>query len=507
MSLFRRLTACRSARTVLPTAVAAALLSLLGPAKEGASREPQARRADAPQAASALVTRRDLNPPRPHVYRTSSRTAPGFIFLGPKRVYGAKRSRSTQQGPMIVDDRGRVRFFMPMPKGQTAWDVRVQEYKGRPVLTWWQGRAVFGSGNGAGYIYDDRYRLVKRVLVSGGARADIHEFRLTPRGTALFIKYEQKRHDLRPVGGKRDDWIVDGVIEEVDVETGEIVFRWSALDHIRLTESYEHISKRYGRSWDYVHFNSVAEDTDGNLLVSARHTWAVYKIDKKTGKILWRLGGKRSDFRMGRGTSFAWQHDAVAEAPGVVRIFNNDAASKPRRPYSTVLSIRVDTERKTATRVGALRHPRRLSSGTQGGSQRLANGNIFVGWGSQGHFSEFTHDGRILFDARVPRGYDSYRAYRMQWSARPPVPPRVDTRPGRPGRTNVYVSWNGATDVTRWRVLAGAERDELEPAATAAWSGLETRISITGKPRYVAVQALDDDGEVLSTSATVAVRR
>lgn len=458
------------------------------------------------RAAVKLVSRGDLRPPEISVFKRSGHTEKGLIVLGPKKVFGAKKVAGAQQGPEIVDDRGRVRWFRPLTGGQSAYDVRVQTYEGKPVLTWWQGKAIKGSGRGAGMIYDTSYRLVKRVTPGAGAVADIHEFLLTPRGTALMLVYEQKKHDLSSVGGKKDDWVVDGVVEEIDVKTGKVLMRWSALDHVGLDESYEPIKKRYGKSWDYMHLNSIDVDTDGNLLVSARHTWTVYKIDRQTGNVIWRLGGKRSDLALGKGVEFAWQHDARAQSPGVVRIFDNDAASKPVRPHSEVMTVKIDEAAKTATLLKSIEHPKGLSSGTQGNAQLLPNGDTFVGWGSQGYFSEFDRHGRMLFDARVPKGYDSYRAYRAQWKASPTERPRVSTRSTRRG-TSVYASWNGSTEVARWQALAGSSRKALRRSGSPrAWSGLETRLTVSGRPSYVAVQALDRSGKVLATSPTVAVK-
>jgi hypothetical protein len=490
----------------LPALLAAAALPALagcgGSGGDGGDGDAPAPVRPAPAASS----RTDLRPPGIVVFERSARTAPGLLLVGPKKVFGARKRPGDQQGPMLVDDAGRVRWFKPLPGGEEAYDLRVQRYRGRPVITWWQGQAVNGSGRGVGMIYDTRYRRVARVESGTGADADIHEFLLTPQGTALMIVYDQRRRDLRRVGGKRRDRIVEGIVREVDVETGRVLFEWRGLDHLDITESYESIRKRYGVSWDYLHLNSIDVDTDGHLLLSARHTWAAYKIHRRTGRVIWRLGGKRSSFRMARDLRFSWQHDARAQGRDRVRIFDNAAASKPVRPESRVITLDLDRERRRATRVQQIEHPRRLSAGTQANAQRLANGHTVVGWGSRGHFSEFDRRGRMLFDARVQRGYDTYRAYRERWTATPAERPALAAE--RRGRvTVVHASWNGSTQVRLWQVLAGSRPGRLTPVGRPApWDGLETTVRVATGARYVAVRALDGAGRVLRVSRTVRVR-
>jgi hypothetical protein len=460
-----------------------------------------ARRAATPAAVPALHSRPDLRPPQIDILTRRPGTAGGLVLVAPKKVFGAKEVPGEQQGPMLVDDRGRVRWFQPLPEGDDGYDFRVQKDRGRPVLTWWQGRAVAGSGKGAGMIYGADYQPRARIDAGHGAVADIHEFKLTDRGTALLLVYRRGiPRDLRSLGGKAGAKVVDGIVEEVDLRTGEVLFEWHALDHIPLAESHEPLGKRYFGSWDYVHLNSVDVDTDGNLLVSSRHTWTVYKIDRRTGEIIWRLGGKASDFPISGDLRFAWQHDARAEPGGVVRIFDNAAASKPVRPASRVITVKVDAQARTATLESSIEHPDRLSAGTQGNAERLPGGHTFVGWGSQGRFSEFDEHGRLLFDGRVQHGYDTYRAYRAPWHGTPRGDPALAVeRHG--GGVTAYVSWNGSTDVQRWQVLTGPSAEGLHPAgAPVAWEDLETAIPVADPGRYLAVAALGADGTVIGRS-------
>jgi hypothetical protein len=452
------------------------LALLLAAAGCGGDADPSAR-SQAGAAAKRVVrlhTTPALKPPAVTVRRRSGRTAPGLILVTPNKGAG-------QQGPMLLDDRGRLVWFRRVPGDGFATDLRVQRYGGEPVLTWWQGRSSGGGGNGEYVILDSAYREVARVQAARGLEGDLHEFELTEDGTALFFVY-------RTVGG-----VVDNIIQEVDVETGRLLFEWSALDHIPRRDSYR---DRSSRPWDYAHLNSIDVLPDGHLLVSARNTYAIYKIHRRTGRILWTLGGRSSDFRMGRGTQFAWAHDARRQPDGSITIFDNAAAPKVRE-QSRGLVLDVRGRRVTLRR--AYTHPRGLLTHISAGMQRLPNGNVFLGWGATGHFSEHAPSGRMLFDARfTDPDNDTYRAYRAPWTGRPARRPDVAARGG-----TVYASWNGATEVRRWRVLAGPAPDALEPAGTGARRGFETALAVRTSEPWVAVEALGAAGEVLGTSRAV----
>ena len=273
--------------------------------------------------------------------------------------------------------------------------------------------------------------MIAHVRAGDGYQADQHSFVLTPQGTALITAYHETRRDVSVVGGSPDGKVYDGIVQEIDVASGRVLFEWHSLDHVPLDESYQRVPKDPNRPYDYFHINSVGLDHDGNLLISSRHTWTVYKVDRHTGQIVWRLGGKRSDFEPGLGVPFAWQHDPVSAGRDTLRIFDNESNGTPLRPQSRVITLRIDPQERTATLLQSIEHPDGLSVPSQGSSERLPNGNLFVGWGRLGRFSEFGADERLLFDATLPPGYDSYRAYRFPWTGQPTTPPTASAAPGR----------------------------------------------------------------------------
>lgn len=475
------------------------------PPTTGVPPLPRVSEPSPPAERPPLESRADLSPPAiVMTRRAAAGTTPGVVLIAPKRLFGRRRA-GEQQGPMILDGRGEIVWFRPLRRGVDAADLRVQSYRGQPVLTWWEGRNLAGRGAGEGVILDASYRALKRVRGGNGYALDLHEFLLTPQGTALVQAYVPVDADLSPAGGARNGRLLDNVVQEIDLETGLVLFEWHSADAIRHDESYERPPRRARDAWDSFHLNSIDVDTDGNLLLSARHAWGVYKLDRTTGAVIWRLGGKRSDFRMGRGTRVAWAHDARRRPDGTIGIFDN-AASPRVRERSRAIIVALDEAARTATLVRAFTHPDGLLAATQGNMQHLPNGNVFVGWGSRSHFSEYAPDGRLLFDGRPQRGFDSYRAYRAEWTGRPATAPAVAGVARGGGRVAVFASWNGATDVARWQVLMGPRPDALRAVGVGARTGLETGLLVRTGERCVAVRALDAGGQVIGTSRVERVR-
>jgi hypothetical protein len=408
---------------------------------------------------------------------------------------------------MILDERGQLVWFAPLAVDfHSLNDVRVQRYRGRPVLTWWEGVSAGGYGLGHFVVMDASYQTIAQVQVGNGyPGADLHEFLITPRGTALVLIYNPVRWDHTRAGAAADRVVMDGIVQEIELATGRVLFEWHCLDHVGLDESYLGPPDDPNDDFDYFHVNAVGLDRDGHLIVTARNTWATYKIDRVTGEIHWRLGGKRSDFVMGPGTESAYHHDARVRPNGDLTLFDN-AAAPPVRDESRGLVIRLDMATMTATLVRAYTHPNGVLAGSQGNLQTLPNGNVLVGWGSEPVVSEFAADGTVLFEVRFPEGTNSYRAYRSPWTGRPSELPAVAAEPGPGGGMTVYASWNGATEVADWEVLAGPTPDQLELVGTAPRDGFETAIELPAAGRYVAVRAMDRTGTPLGTSDPVEPR-
>jgi hypothetical protein len=492
----------RVKRAALSFALLTVLLAGCDHSKKSAVQAGTTTQAAAPPPpARTYHSRPDLKPPLVRIRTAAHDTAPGYIFIAPKMVVA-------QAGPMIMDNRGEVVWFKPLnTRGVT--DFRVQIYRGKPVLTWWRGHVSnVGVGDGWYVIYDTSYRPVAEVRPGNGLVGDVHEFLITKNDTALFTVYHRLPVDLSSVGGPKEGKIWDGIVQEVDIRTGRVLFEWHSYPQVAITESYAPPPKAKAGAkappFDYFHINSIDRETNGNLLLSARNTHTVYEIDHKTKKVLWRLGGKKSDFKLGAGVRFAWQHDARRRPDGTITIFDNGAAP-PVEKFSRVLVVRADTAAKKATLVRSYHHPQRLLAPFEGNAQFLPNGNVVVGWGAQPYVSEFSHNGALLFDAYFgddkPPGKDadSYRAYRFAWRGHPTDRPVVVV-----AGDAAYASWNGATDVVRWQVLAGPGAGQLKPVQTVAKNGFETPIRLKKSAAFYAVKAIGRDGTALGTSETVA---
>ncbi len=429
-----------------------------------------------PQPDQHFHSRPDLTPASLKV----SGRASGPVFLAPKRTPG-------QNGPMILNADGELVWFHPLPKGLTADDFGVQTYEGKPVLVWWEGKfQKQGFGYGEWVIADQSYKEITRVRAGDGMQGDLHEIQLTNRGTALVAIYHRVKRDLTDVGSVKDADVLDSLIQEIDIKTGKVLFQWSALDHVGIGETYTNIPKKAGVVSDYFHINSIDELPDGNLLVSARNTWALYEIDKRTGDVIWRLGGRRSDFAMAEGTRFAWQHDARRQADGTITLFDNESMPKIG-DVTRLLTLDVDETTRQVKLRRALTHPRKILSGAEGNAQLLGDGGMFSGWGLGRTVTEQAADGTLRFEARLPNNADTYRGYTYAWSPQPTEPPvAVAERAG--STVTAYASWNGA-DVERWELLAGASPDSLQPIASAERTGFETKLSGETDAPYIAVRA------------------
>jgi hypothetical protein len=448
----------------------------------------------------SFISRPELHPARIVVTTNRAERAPGDLFLGSLSKEGPGGHAIAQHGPLVLDSQGRVVYFLPLNGREKEENFRVQLFGGAPVLSWWQGRInPLGFGQGDDLIFDSSYRLVARIRGGNGERPDLHEFLLSPQGEAWVTSYVPVKADLRSLGGSPTGALIDSIVQEIDIKTGLVMFEWHPLGHIPLRDSYQAVPKQH--TYNPYHVNSIQVLGDF-ILLSARNNWAVYFVSMATGRVVATVGGKHSDFRFGPRARFAWQHDAEVRADGTLSVFDNEAAPKVGS-QSRALILRLDQRTRTVNLAHQYEHPHPpLLAGSQGDVQTLTNGDVFVGWGNEPYFSEFAPNGQEVFEGHFPRGVQTYRAFRFPWVGRPAAPPDVAARPAPGGKITVYASWNGATEVTSWQVLAGPNSGSLTPVASAPRTGFETAITVTSQP-YVAVRGLDVGGQSLGTSRAV----
>jgi Arylsulfotransferase (ASST) len=410
--------------------------------------------------------------------------------------------KSIQAGPLILDPQGRPIWFNPLPGGQAGFNTMVQSYRGQSYLTYWQGFVSAGVGSGQDVMLNHSYEVVKTVSAANGYKADLHEFAITPQGNAVITIYAPVRADLSSVGGSRNGTLLDSIVEEINIASGRLIWEWHAYGHVHIAESYAGKPGAATSPYDFFHISSVQQLPNGNFLVSGRHTFAVYQINPSTGKIVWALGGKHSTFRNGPGANFSWQHDAMMQPNGDIMLFDNGAGYKRTESQSRGMRIRLNTSKRQATLVRQYPHSPPVLSVSEGSVQRLSNGNVFVGFGNNPVFAEYTQAGKQFWTGGFRSPVQFHRAFRLPWSGQPAGVPYAAASPTSSG-TVVYASWNGATNIASWRVLAGPSPGTLGAVASRGFNGFETGISTSSTQAYFAVQALNSSGRVLGTSAAV----
>jgi len=439
-----------------------------------------------------------LEPPSLEVTTNSPQSAPGDVFIAPYTGPGPP-------GTMIFDHDGKLVWFHTLPANvAAATNLQVQELGGQPVLTWWQGYIPpQGFGQGEEIIANSAYQQIGRVRAGNGYSADLHDFTITSQGTGLLTAFNPIDCNLSVVSGPSGAAVTDSIFQEIDLKTGLVRREWHSLDHVPLGDSYSlatHSSKKW--PFDYFHINSIDPRADGTTLISARNTWSMYVLNTTSGKLQSTIGGHRSNVKLASGTHTAYQHDATTLANGTISVFDNGAVPKVH-PQSRGLVLALNPTTDSASVATQFEHSPALSSGSQGNIQQLINGDMFVGWGSEPYFSEYSASGQLLFDAHMHGSYESYRSYRFPWTGTPAGAPAIAATKSSGARVKVYASWNGDTRTASWRLLAGSSPTTLVPVATAARTGFETAVTTPGAAPYVAMQALDASGALLATSHTI----
>jgi hypothetical protein len=439
-----------------------------------------------------------LQPPVLDVTTRSSGSEPGDIFAAPYSGPGPN-------GPAIFSETGELVWFDPLSGETSATNLQVQQLDGKPVLTWWQGYIPpQGFGEGEEIVEDSSYHQIGRVHAGNGYKADLHDFHITPQDTAVLTMFNPISCNLSGVGGPSGGAVTDSGFQEIDLRTGLVRREWHSLDHVGLSDSYS-TPEGSNDEWpyDYFHLNSVDQLAGNTTLISARNTWALYELNSTTGQVTLRVGGKHGEVKQLNGAETAFQHDATVLANGTITIFDNEAVPKVHS-QSRAIVVSLQAQAKTDTLLQRYEHSSpTLSAGSQGDVQALPHGNLFVGWGSEPYFSEYTPSGQLLYDVHMHGSYQSYRTYRFPWTGTPGGRPAIAASGSSKGPVTVYASWNGSTVVSSWQVLGGASPKALTPVASTAKSGFETAIATPAAEAYVAVRALAGNGSVLGTSSAI----
>jgi EmrB/QacA subfamily drug resistance transporter len=457
--------------------------------------------------AYSFVSAPSLRPPKVIAKHRASvaQLAPGYIFTA--SFYNLNYPPMVgQSGPLILDHSLQPVWFQPVPERDVAANLSLQRFQGKPALAWWQG-VVSKTGtteSGEDVVVNQHYQTVARLKGADGWKITLHELRISG-GDAWVTANKNIPMNLSRYGGAYNGVLIDSAVQEYDLATGKLLRSWDALDHIPLSDSRASVPTN-GFPWDAYHVNSIDLAGNATFLVSMRNTWAAYLVDVDSGRIAWTLGGRHSSFTFGRGAEFQWQHDVELEPGSTVSMFDDHCCqltgggtSVPATGPSRGLVLELDPAAHTATLAAQYPGGGNFESEFMGDTQPLAKGNAFVGWGSEPSFSEYGPSGKLILEGEFPSPDLSYRATVEQWVGLPlssPAGAALQTRAG----TTVYASWNGATRVVSWRVLAGASPGRLSVVAARGRSGFETAIAVPRGDASFEVQALAAGGRVIGVS-------
>jgi EmrB/QacA subfamily drug resistance transporter len=458
----------------------------------------------------SFLTAPALHPPQIRSVQkaTAGRLAPGYILTA--NFYDLNEPPIVgQSGPLILNRDLQPVWFQPVPEKVVAANLSLQTYQGKPALAWWQG-VVTNTGateSGEYVVVDQHYRTVARLKAKDGWVLTLHEL-VIDGGHAWVTANRNVPRDLSKYGGAYNGALIDSAVQEYDLKTGALLRNWDALEHIPLSQSQASLPTN-GFPWDAYHVNSIQLTGKGTFLVSMRDTSAAYLVDIASAKIDWTLGGSSSSFELGPGAGFEWQHDVSLHGDSTVSMFDDHCCQltgggtsvNPTGP-SRGLVLKLDQQARKATLAEQYGSDGGFRSEYMGDTQPQANGDVFVGWGSEPYLSEYDRSGKLLFEGQLPGPNLSYRATLEPWVGLPLSSPAAVGRRAN-GRTTAYASWNGATEVASWRVLAGPSAGRLAVVATHAKSGFETAIVLAQNYHSLQVQALGADGRVLGASQPV----
>ncbi|KAF2487564.1 ASST-domain-containing protein [Neohortaea acidophila] len=476
-------------------------------------------------------SRSDLAVPRLNITIPATKDVEqGYLFVAPfagfeddaHHQYGPR-----QAGPYIFRDNGDLVWSGYGYYSIWATNFQKVRWNGRDVLASFEGdhNPLYGHGHGHITFLDQHYETIRELRAGHHKISDKHEFHVIDEKTALIQIYQPVPRDLSKFGAKPDQqWIVDAIFQELDIETGKVLFEWSSLDHISPAESVLPINPGQAGSgynssdaWDYYHINSVDKDKAGNYLLSARDACTVHKVNGTDGSIIWRLDGKRSSFKLGKGVKFCFQHHArFLHQEGdieIISLYDNSAHGSEDEPGKGIHTaktssgkiIKLNTTSWTAELVQGFYPPDGLLSKSQGSTQVLPNRNVLVNWGSEGAMTEYLPNGTAIFHAYMDSGFldlgvENYRAYRYNWTGLPNEDPAIAAFVDDE-TVSIYVSWNGDTETHTWRFFGYDDDGKRTHLGDVTRKSFETSLHVPEKDiLFVSAEAIGASDSILRTT-------
>jgi len=419
------------------------------------------------------------DPPRFYTYPEFSSVMTTTVTTLPNQtgegdIFIAQLGILPTQSPhlLIVGDDGEPIYINRFSSDLAAADFKVQTVNDIPYLVYSIGTLRGGYSSGTYFVMDNTYTIIDSWTIGNGYGADFHDLQLMKNGHALLLSYVPIPWDLSPYEGPVDGTVLDIVIQEQDSEKN-VVFDWHASQHIPLTDTYRALDES---PLDYVHTNAIELDDDGNILISSRHISEITKIDRHTGEIIWRLGGKKNQFTFTNDIGFSYQHDIRRLPNGKVTLFDNGNQHDP--PFSRAVEYEIGEATKTITRTWQYPEDTSIYAQFMGNSQQLPNGNSVIGWGAIPKVTEVHPDGTKAFELAL--GDLTYRGFRFPWTSFPAEKPRTALlSTNDPDEATVFLSWNGATNISAYEVYAGPTPESMSVVTTTLTTGFESSITLT----------------------------
>ncbi|KAI2610342.1 ASST-domain-containing protein [Hypoxylon fragiforme] len=483
-------------------------------------------------------SRSDLAPPRLNITIPATKDVEkGYLFVAPFAGFPdtpTEQHGPRQAGPYIFRDNGDLVWSGYGIYSIWSTNFQAGRWDGKDILFSFEGDHNPGYGHGHGHvtIMDNHYETIRELRAGNHKLVDKHEFHIVNEKTGLIQIYQPVARDLTAWGASAEQqWIVNAIIQELDITTGELLFEWASLDHVSPDEAILPINPGQAGSgynssdaWDYFHINSVDKDADGNYLISARDACSVHKINGTSGEIIWKLNGKDSSFKVPKDTEFCFQHHArfISQEDGIeiISLYDNSAHGTEHSggsevhtaPTSSGKIIQVNTTSWEAELVQGFYPPDDLLSKSQGSTQILPNGNALVNWGSSGAVTEYLPNGEAIFHAYMDSGdlglgVENYRAFRYNWTGLPNEEPAIVALQDDEEIT-AYVSWNGDTETKTWKFYAATDSNGSKKfIGEVERTSFETSLRIPKHATAVSAEAIGANGKSLRHTATVLVEQ
>ncbi|KAH8694048.1 ASST-domain-containing protein [Talaromyces proteolyticus] len=489
----------------------------------------------------------NATPPYMGITTSGEPLAEGVIFLGQNYRPGTHAIK--QQGAMIMTDTSDLVWSGPSSSDVTVSDFKQMTLNGEQVILYWSSvgdQPTEGIGYGQVHILDSTYREIYTICpdlgltllpgASSPCSADLHEHYITESNTLLVTAFNLTQADLTSIGGTTDEWVLDALAAEVDLETGAILFTWSALEHVAVNNTQQSMPSS-GTSQsvplDLYHMNSI-QSYGEYYLINCRHTFSTYMVDR-AGEIMWSLQGQTGgDFgSLPTNGTFSWQHHTrminESSTTALYSCFDNGNSNPSKNVTSYGVSLRLtlppnpSNPPELVTSLWDVNE--QVYSWAEGSLSQLDNGNYFMGYGIRPIMKEYgpnpTVEGNVRWTAQFAdlNSGHSYRAFKTNWHATPYTQPTLivsqsavpDSLSNCTGSSSSsfligYVSWNGATDVTSYVVYGGASEANLEEIGTFPKQGFETVFAIPSNVKAVQIGAIENNGtSVVQRSAVVTI--